>query len=114
MSRVMGRFSRPPSMIPRMKFLTEVRRLPDLDRPARDLGVGFDQLVGLVPRAAVVALVAPRLLVAAHGAGPLDVTVGQKAALRRAVHLLGLLLRDVAALFKLAVEELGVLRMKRG
>src|SRR5918994_12368 len=75
----------------------EVRSLPDLDRSARYLGVRLDELVRFVPRAAVVTLVAPRLFVAAHGAGPLYVTVGQKTALRRAVHLLGLGLRDVAA-----------------
>src|SRR5215217_7344684 len=91
----------------------EVRRLPDLHRPARDLGVGFYQLVRLVPRAAIVALVSPRLLVAAHRTGPLHIAVGQEAALRRTVHLLGLRLRDVAALLELAVEELGVLRVKR-
>src|SRR5215212_5879883 len=90
-----------------------MRRLPYLCRSAGDLGVRLDKLVSLVPRAAVVALVAPRLLVAAHRASPLDVTVGQEAALRRTVHLLGLGLRDVAALFQLAVEELGVLRVKQ-
>ena len=76
----------------------QVRRLPDLGRPAGDLGVRLYELVGLVPRAAVVALVAPRLLVAAHGAGPLDVAVRQEAALGRAVHLLALGLGDVPAL----------------
>jgi hypothetical protein len=91
-----------------------VRGLPHLHRPAGDLGVRLYELVGLVPAAAVVALVAPGLLVAADRAGPLDVTVGQEAALRRAVHLLGLRLGDVAALLELAVEELGIPRVKRG
>src|SRR5215210_9343501 len=89
-----------------------MRRLSDLHRPARDLGVRLYELVRLVPRAAVVALVASRLLVTAHWARPLDVTVGQEASLRRAVHLFALGLRDIAALFELAVEELGVLRVQ--
>src|SRR3712207_4006877 len=83
-----------------------------LPRPAGDLGVRLYELVGLVPASAVVALVAPGLLVAAHRAGPLDVAVGQKASLGRAVHLLALGLGDVAALLELAVEELGVLRVQ--
>src|ERR671927_1793737 len=91
-----------------------MRRLPYLCRSAGDLGVRLDKLVSLVPRAAVVALVASRLLVAAHGASPLDVAIRQETALRRAVHLLGLGLRDVAALLEFAVEELGILCVKRG
>src|SRR4029453_3647270 len=62
----------------------KVRGLADLRRTARHLGVRLDELVGLVPRAAVVALVAPGLLVAAHRARALDVGGGQEAArLRR-------------------------------
>jgi hypothetical protein len=70
--------------------------------------VGLYKLEGLVPRAAVVALVAAGLLVAAHRARPLDVAVRQKTALRRAVHLLRLRLRDVPAPLEFLVEELGV------
>jgi hypothetical protein len=92
----------------------EVRGLADLRRPARYLGVRIDELVGLVPRAAVIALVTPGLLVAAHRARPLDVAVGQEPILRRTVHLLGLRLRDVAALLELAVEELSIARVQLG
>ena len=122
MSRVMGRFSRPPPIIPKTKFLTESRqcsccathalkRSENLGRSrsrcavyaylygaAGDLGMRLYELVGLVPASAVVALVAPGLLVAAHGTRPLDVAVRQKASLGRAVHLLALGFRDVAAL----------------
>src|SRR5918997_6820100 len=88
-------------------------RLAHLHGAAGDLGVRVYELVGFVPAAAVVALVAPGLPVPAHGARPLDVAVRQEATLVRAVHLLALVLRDVAALFELLVEELGVLRVQR-
>ncbi len=73
-------------------------RLSHLRRAAVGATAWVDQLQGIHQIATVLTLVTPGAIVAADGAGPLDVTVGQKAPFGHRVELALGLLRQKAVL----------------